>query len=225
MQIPARDARESGRDYALRCLKENILSLELAPGSMVSENELAAQMGLSRTPVREALMALAKVKLVDVYPQRGSAVALIDYDLVEETCFMRRVFEVAVVEIACKTVSEQDKVELMDNVLLQERYLEEGRTDQLLPLDNHLHKKLFLIAHKTQMWDMMSSYTLHFDRVRRMALGPMRNDRNVADHRAIVEAVCAADVSQAKKLMERHLNRYKVDEDALRAQYDESWFR
>ncbi len=225
MQIPARDSRESGRDYALRCLKENILSLELAPGSMVSENELAAQMGLSRTPVREALMALAKVKLVDVYPQRGSAVALIDYDLVEETCFMRRIFEVAVVEIACKTSSESDKVELMDNIILQERYLQEGRNDQLMPLDNALHEKLFLIAHKTQMWDMLSSYTLHFDRVRRMAMDPVRNDRNVADHRAIVEAVCAGDASQAKKLMDRHLNRYKVDEGALRARYDASWFK
>ena len=71
MQIPVRDPRESGRDYALRCLTENILNLELAPGSMVSENELAAQMGLSRTPVREALMALAKVRLVGVYPPRG----------------------------------------------------------------------------------------------------------------------------------------------------------
>ena len=85
MQVSPRDPRESGRDYALRVIKDNILALELEPGSMVSENELAAHLGLSRTPVREALMALAKVRLVDVYPQRGSAVALVDYELVEET--------------------------------------------------------------------------------------------------------------------------------------------
>lgn len=225
MQIPVRDPKESGRDYALRCLTENILNLELTPGSMVSENELAAQLGLSRTPVREALMALAKVRLVDVYPQRGSAVALVDYELVEETCFMRRVFEVAVVEVACKNATEEDKVALKDNVAAQERFLQEGRPEQLMPLDNELHKLLFLIAHKTQMWDMMSSYTLHFDRVRRMALDPVRNDRNVADHRAIVDAICTGDAAQAKKLMERHLNRYKVDENALRSRYPESWFK
>lgn len=225
MQIPVRDPKESGRDYALRCLTENILNLELTPGSMVSENELAAQLGLSRTPVREALMALAKVRLVDVYPQRGSAVALVDYELVEETCFMRRVFEVAVVEVACKTATEEDKVALKDNVAAQERFLQEGRPEQLMPLDNELHKLLFLIAHKTQMWDMMSSYTLHFDRVCRMALDPVRNDRNVADHRAIVDAICTGDAAQAKKLMERHLNRYKVDENALRSRYPESWFK
>jgi len=225
MTISPRDLRETGRDYAMRVLKENILNLELTPGSMVSENELAAQLGLSRTPVREALMALAKVRLVDVYPQRGSAVALVDYELVEETCFMRRVFEVAVVEVACKTATEEDKVALKDNVAAQERFLQEGRPEQLMPLDNELHKLLFLIAHKTQMWDMMSSYTLHFDRVRRMALDPVRNDRNVADHRAIVDAICTGDAAQAKKLMERHLNRYKVDENALRSRYPESWFK
>ena len=84
MRLLARRMRETGREYALRNLKDNIIHLELKPGSMVSENELAAQMGLSRTPVREALMELSKVRLVDVYPQRGSAVALIDYDLVED---------------------------------------------------------------------------------------------------------------------------------------------
>ena len=225
MQISARNPRESGRDFALRVLKENILQLELAPGSMVSENELAAQMGLSRTPVREALMELCKVRLVEVYPQRGSAVALVDYDLVEETCFMRRIFECEVVELASKMVSEEDKVALKDNVELQERYLSTGRTELLMPLDNELHSMLFRIARKGIMWEMMSAYTVHFDRVRRMSLGAVRNDRNVADHRAIVEAVCAGNAAAARQVMEKHLNRYKVDEQALRERYPESWFK
>ena len=225
MQISARNPRESGRDFALRVLKDNILQLELAPGSMVSENELAAQMGLSRTPVREALMELCKVRLVEVYPQRGSAVALVDYDLVEETCFMRRVFECEVAELACQMVTEEDKVALGDNVELQERYLSTGRTDLLMPLDNELHSLLFRIAKKGIMWEMMSAYTVHFDRVRRMSLGAVRNDRNVADHRAIAEAVCAGNAAAARQLMEKHLNRYKVDEKALRERYPESWFK
>ncbi|MBP0981483.1 MAG: GntR family transcriptional regulator, partial [Oscillospiraceae bacterium] len=62
MKILERLPRETGRDYALRVLKENIINLELAPGSLVSENELSAMLGLSRTPVREALIELSKVK-------------------------------------------------------------------------------------------------------------------------------------------------------------------
>ena len=98
MQLSERLARETGRDYALRIIKENIISLDLAPGSPISENELAAELGLSRTPVREALIELAKVKIVEITPQKKSLVAPIDYELVEESRFMRNVLECAVVK-------------------------------------------------------------------------------------------------------------------------------
>lgn len=74
MRLLARRMRETGREYALRNLKDNIIHLELKPGSMVSENELAAQMGLSSHPCQgSADGACRKLRLVDVYPQRGSA--------------------------------------------------------------------------------------------------------------------------------------------------------
>jgi len=225
MIISPRGQRETGRDYAFRTLKENIIQLELEPGSMVSENELAMQMGLSRTPVREALMALAKVRLIEVYPQRGSAVAAIDYDLVEEACFMRGVLEIAVVELVCRMASKEQIVELEDNVTLQERYLEDGRMEALMQLDNDLHRLLFAIAHKEQTWEMLSGFTVHFDRVRRMALDAPRNDRNVADHRAIVQAIADGDVRAAREAMEIHLNRFRVDEALLRDRFPASYFK
>ena len=225
MTISPRDLRETGRDYAMRVLKENILRLELEPGSKVSENELAAQLGLSRTPVREALMALAKVRLVEVYPQRGSEVSRIDYDLVEESCFMRRILECAVVELASQMITPEQKVELEDNIALQERCLRGGRMGALMQLDNELHRLLFRIAHKEQTWELMTGFTVHFDRVRSMALSTALNERNVADHRAIVQAVISGDASAAHRLMEEHLGRYRVDEQALRDQYPATYFK
>ena len=192
---------------------------------MVSENELAMQMGLSRTPVREALMSLAKVKLIEVYPQRGSAVAPIDYDLVEEATFMRGVLEASVVELACECASNEQKVALEENVALQERYLAEGRMEALMQLDNELHHMLFIAARKEQTWEMLSGFTVHFDRVRRMALDAPRNDRNVADHRAIVQAVVNGNAKEARRAMELHLNRYRVDEELLRERYPASYFK
>lgn len=225
MQITARRPRETGRDYAARVLKDNILSLALAPGSMVSENELAAKLGLSRTPVREALMELSKVRLVEVYPQRGSEVARIDYDLVEEACFMRRTLECAVVELACENLTNEDKVELEDNIAMQERCLAGGRMEPLLQLDNQLHRKLFRMARKEQTWEMMNSFTVHFDRVRSMAMSVAHNERNVADHRAIVEAVLARNTQEANRRMEQHLRRYRVDEATLRQSYPAAYFK
>ena len=69
MHLLERLPRETGREYALRVLKENIINLGLAPGSQISESELSSEMGLSRTPVREALIELSKVKIVEIYPQ------------------------------------------------------------------------------------------------------------------------------------------------------------
>lgn len=84
MKLEERHYAETAREYARRMLKENIISMDLKPGTMVSENELAAQLGLSRTPVREALMDMSQYGVVDVMPQRGSRISLIDYNLVEE---------------------------------------------------------------------------------------------------------------------------------------------
>ena len=102
MQVLERLPRETGRDYALRTIKDNIITLRLEPGSQISENELAAEMNLSRTPVREALIELSKVKIIEIYPQRKSVVSLIDHELVEEAKFMRSVMGCAVVQLDCE---------------------------------------------------------------------------------------------------------------------------
>ena len=108
MQLLERSPRETGREYALRTIKENIINLDLAPGSQISENELSAKIGLSRTPVREALIELSKVNIIEVYPQKKSIVSLIDYDLVEESRFMRNNLEYAVLDLVCEMATQED---------------------------------------------------------------------------------------------------------------------
>ena len=170
MQLSQRQTRESGRDYALRTIKENIVSLDLAPGSPISENELATELGLSRTPVREALIELAKVKIVEITPQKKSLVAPIDYELVEESRFMRNVLECAVVELACEMADAQDIQRLRENIQLQNFYLDNFNPQQIMALDNDFHRTLFEIARKSQVYQLINTISIHFDRVRSMAL-------------------------------------------------------
>lgn len=220
MYLTKRLPRETGRDYALRTLEDNIIRLALEPGSMVSENELAAEMGLSRTPVREALIELSKVKIVEVYPQKGSAVALIDYNLVEESQFMRNVLECAVAELICKMATKSDIDALRESIKLQSFYL--GDTDgdaMLLELDNAFHKQLFDIARKPQVFTLMRNIAIHFDRVRSLTLQAVQGTRVVEDHTAIVDAFAARDVAQARACMQRHLNRYRVVEPVVSKQF------
>ena len=225
MRVLPRKARENNRDYALRTLRENIIHLDLPPGGRISENELAAQLELSRTPVREALMELARVRLVEVYPQRGSAIALIDDELVEEARFLRSVMECAVVELVCRMATEEDLLLLMENVTRQEYYLARGQSEQLWRLDGSFHSLLFRIARKEQTHSLMSDITLHFDRVRNMTLNTVENSAIVSDHRAIAQAVADRDEAEARRLMELHLSRYQVDKTHLLEHYPPEYFK
>ena len=219
MRLPERLPRETGRDYALRTIKDNIIRLELAPGSQISENELAVEMGLSRTPVREALIELSRVKIIETYPQRKSVVSLIDNDLVEEARFMRDVLECAVVELVCEKATPEDIERLMVNVRLQNFYMDNFYPDSLMALDNEFHDILFDIAKKSQVRSLMQSLSMHFDRVRNMALSAVKSQKIVKDHEDIVTAIINKDGKTARELMEKHLNRYKIDAVELRNQY------
>ena len=105
MVILERLPRETNQDYALRTIKSNIINFGLEPGARISENELATALGLSRTPVREALMLLEKVKIVEVVPQKRGVVSYIDLNMLEESQFTRQVLESAVTEILQLAIS------------------------------------------------------------------------------------------------------------------------
>ena len=195
--------------------------MDLEPGAMVSENELSAQMGLSRTPVREALMDLAKYRVVDVLPQRGSRIALIDYALVEEARFAREVLEVAILDLVCSLATPADIAQLRQNVRLQTLVQEPdmGQAQSMMELDDAFHQMLFRIAQKENTYNMLRSMTIHFDRVRSMALSVVKDSRIIADHQAICEAIAARDAQKAREIVIEHLRRVKVDEESIRRAY------
>ncbi|MEG2098250.1 MAG: GntR family transcriptional regulator [Pseudoflavonifractor sp.] len=219
MHLTKRLPRETGRDYALRTIKDNIIRLELAPGSMVSENELSTEMGLSRTPVREALIELSKSKIVEIYPQKGSAVSLVDYTLVEESRFVRSVLEGAVVELVCTMALPEDIQRLEDSIQLQIFYRDHRDPDALLEPDDMFHHILFEIAQKPQAYALMENIAIHFDRMRRLSLFTVKNSDIIADHQALLSDIIHRDPAAARARLEIHLNRYKIDEQAIRAKF------
>ena len=219
MNITERYTRETARDYALRMLKRNIASLELAPGTMLSENELSAALGLSRTPIREALIELAKTRIVEILPQRGSRIALIDCNMVEESRFLRQVLEKAIIELACEQATTLDFSVAEANVKLQQFYLENQLPEKLMELDDDFHREFYRLTNRLQTYHLQESMALHFDRVRSLSLATVKDIKIVADHEAILRAVRAGEKEEAAALVVKHLNRYKVDEEAIREQY------
>jgi DNA-binding GntR family transcriptional regulator len=219
MNLRERKSKESARDYAFRVIKDNIVSLNLIPGSMVSENGLASELGLSRTPVREALIELSKSKVVEIFPQKGIYISLIDTDLVEEDHFLRLVLEIAMVKTACHMATKVDLAVLEENLKLQGFYLQNPAPDKLLKLDDEFHKLLFSICKKDRLYALMSSTSIHFDRVRSLSLVTIKDIKIVGDHQGILDAIRNKDPEIGEVIMTKHLSRYQVDAAQLYAAY------
>ncbi len=219
MKISERQGREIGREYALRVLKENIVMLELEPGSRISENELAQELGVSRTPVREALIELSKGKIVEVYPQKGSYVSLIDWKLVEEAQFLRLTLERAVIRLACQELEEDKLQGLEKNVKLQLFYLENNEIADLLQLDNQFHKELFNITDKSHIYRLMSNMNLHFDRLRTLRTKAVDQRYVIEDHMNILDAIRMKNPDQGEEAIVKHLTRHEIDRNIIHRKY------
>lgn len=219
MKVSERYGREIGREYALRVLTENIVMLELEPGSRISENELATELGLSRTPVREALIELSKGQIVEIYPQKGSFVSRIDWNLVEEAQFMRLTLERAVIRLACQGLEEEKIQGLEKKVKLQQFYLENDEISELLKLDNQFHKELFTITNKSHIYRLMSNMILHFDRVRTLRTKAVDQMYVIEDHMNILDAIRMKDPDKGEKAMEQHLTRHEIDRAIIQKKY------
>lgn len=219
MQITKRLPRETGRDYTLRVLKENIINMELQPGSTVSENKLAAELGLSRTPVREALLELAATKVVQIAPQKRSTISYIDYDLIEEASFLRNALECAVVGLVCDMRTDEDLKSLEEIIKLQKFYIENHTLAMLLEVDDTFHKKLFDIAQKENLYTLIHNHSIHLDRVRNLAMISVEDLTIVQEHTLILEAIRKKDKAQAKEAVRLHLLRYLVDRVTIEEKY------
>ena len=200
-------------------LKENIVMLELEPGSRISENELASELGLSRTPVREALIELSKGQIVEIYPQKGSFVSRIDWNLVEEAQFMRLTLERAVIRLACQGLEEEKIQGLEKNVKLQRFYLENNEVSELLKLDNQFHKELFTITNKSHIYRLMSNMILHFDRLRTLRTKTVDQMYVIDDHMNILDAIRMKNPDKGEKAMEQHLTKHEIDKEIIHKKY------
>lgn len=211
---------ENVRAYAYRTILHNILTLNLQPGTMVSENDLSEKLQISRTPVREALLEMRRMELVESFPQKGSYVTRIDYNLIEDAQFIRAALETAVVRRACQQGIAAAYLErLRENLKRQKEYVPMDETHYvMLDLDNEFHQILFASVQKQRAYDFMQMQMVHFDRLRHLAyqkLKTQKNTRSVDDHENILYAIEKRDAELAEMIMGRHLTRHLAEKEEL----------
>lgn len=188
-------------------LKQQIVSLELPPGTALSEKEVSLSFEVSRTPVRESFVRLAQEDLVVVLPQRGTRVSLIDSELVEEARFMREQLEKAVVRLACESFPDDKFAELEHNLSEQRESIEKHDGKHMFELDEAFHRILFVGCRKVGTWNVLQQMNAHLNRSRMLWLSADPNWTNLYEqHREIVDAISRHDADYAEREMQAHLS-------------------
>ncbi|RKQ32484.1 GntR family transcriptional regulator [Oceanobacillus halophilus] len=210
----------STRDFVYETLKKRIIELDLEPGQKISEQEIAKELSVSRTPVREAFLKLSQEDMLGIYPQIGTIVSMIDLDLVEEGRFIRENIEKAVVREACQDFDEEQFFRLESNIVMQELCLNKGSYHQLLELDDEFHRLLFEGCNKLRTWKMIRQMNSHFDRLRVLRLASnLEWDILVSQHKAILNFIQDKKEEDAEKLIVQHLNLVNFEKQELKKKY------
>ena len=211
--------QESARQYAYRILRRNILLLDMVPGEPISEKEIASSLKLSRTPIREALLDLCRERLVEIYPQRGTRVALMDARLVDQGRFLRETVELAILELACKTYTKEQIEELEQNI--EEQKLEAQNNDLISFFlhDNEFHRLLYAACGKETVFDAIGFYFPHFTRERMLRIKMFNLNELLCDHEQILEAIKKGDCRVAKMHLKQHLDHVMCDQQILLEAY------
>lgn len=187
-------------------LRENIINNRLQPGQNLPEAEVAALMGVSRQPVRDALLRLSEAGLLQIMPQRGTLVTRISLPGMEAGRFVRQAVERAVVRHAA-TQATRAAIQAMRRIIdAQNAALEAEEHPVFLKLDDALHQAFAESIGDGDAWTALARVKLQMDRVRYLSLPEATPGALlITQHRAIVDAIAAHDPLAAEQAMDQHL--------------------
>ncbi|MBI5105325.1 MAG: GntR family transcriptional regulator [Solirubrobacterales bacterium] len=212
----------TARKAAYDALRGAIVAGELTPGTRLSENELAELLGVSRTPVREALLRLREDQLVDVVPQSGTFVTPISTSAVRDAQFLREAVECAAVRLATERATPPDVAALRDLLARQEVARDTDDLDAFFVLDGDFHHALCDLSGRPIAWAIGRRANGHLDRVRRLSLPvPSYIAEMVEEHRRVVDAVELGDPDLAEASLRHHLRMVLSGLPRIRAERPE----
>lgn len=212
MDGPVPDERGFLSDKAYVLIRDMIVSLQLRPGAPLSERWLMQELGLGRTPIREALRRLADQRLVKVYARRGVFVSDIDVRDLRSISEVRMELEGAAARLAAERATAEEREAA--TVLIDALDANCGETDehQLIHLDQQIHRQVHRWAHNGFLEATLDEYFalslrlwwLVLDRVSRL-------DEAVQEHRELLRAIRDAQADRAEKVVRRHVTGFEQE--------------
>ena len=199
-------------------LRRRIIALELPPTAPLSENDLAQELGVSRTPVHESVLLLREEGLVEVFPQQGTFVAHVDADRVRLAQFLREAIECTALAAVDPTKIEPGCLaKLHANLAAQQRAHDAGDADAFLEFDDEFHRLLLQLGDRDEAWPIVHQAKSHLDRARRFGLVIHPIPHLIEQHTGVVDALASGEPGAAVDRLREHLREILNDLDPIRA--------
>ncbi len=188
-------------------LRESIVSLEMAPGTVLARDALAQRFGLSQTPIRDALMRLGEEGLVDIFPQHATVVSRIDVNAAKQAHFLRKSIELEVVRTLALAADDHLVTRLRAQIELQVAVINTADYRDFVAADQAFHQQMYAAAGVPDLWALVRRISGHVDRLRRLDLpSEGKAQAVVRDHRSIVDAIALRDPLAAQDSLRAHLS-------------------
>ncbi|WP_431298893.1 GntR family transcriptional regulator [Tabrizicola sp. BL-A-41-H6] len=189
-------------------LRHAILSLAYSPGEILRKPDICAALGVSRSPVADAVARLQVEGLVDVVPQAGTFVARFSMREIREGAFLREAIEVAAVELVAPTITDDQLQRLRRNLTVQAALVADGDIPGFYTLDGDMHEMLLSFTGFPKLAQVSDTAWLHVNRARQLILPvPGRIEATLAEHAAILAALEARDPAAARDAVRSHLRQ------------------
>ena len=189
-------------------LREAILSMSFRPGDSLRKPEICAQLGVSRSPVSEAVTRLAVEHLVRIVPQTGTYVARFSLAEIREGAFLREALELAAVEKVAQTITDDELTQLHHNLRLQQALLDDDDFDGFYQTDAAMHELILSFTGYRRVAALAETSWVHVNRARQLILpAPGRVQSTYAEHQAILAAIEARDPVAARAATRLHLGQ------------------
>lgn len=189
-------------------LREAILSMQYPPGTVIRKGAICEQLGVSRSPVAEAIARLSSEGLVDVIPQSATKVSCFSMNEIREASFLRQALEVAAVEKVTLERSDEQLAALTRNVRMQELLVEDKDFVGFYEADEEFHTLLMNFTGFNGVSQVLDNISLHLIRARMLVLPEEgRPAEAVKEHQAILAAIKNQDVDAAREAMKYHIGQ------------------
>ncbi len=205
--IPIRAATTAQQvhDWLYRC----VLRGDLLPGTRLSETEIAAQVNLSRQPVREAFIRLAADGLAEVLPQRGTYIGRISMRAVLSARFIREAVESDLARHVA--VTRPDLTAMAAELTVQERCDTAGDVPGFIESDDRFHRAMAVAADQAAVWQDLERLKAHMNRLRHLSMRVFDRSQTIAQHRAVLTALQAGDADAAEDAIRTHLRQMMTE--------------